>query len=311
MEIAVLGSINMDLVVRVERFPEPGETIVGRSFAQFPGGKGANQAVGAARLDGDVGMLGMIGDDIFGEQLKGSLEKNGVRIDDLVSQPSSSGVASILVDDAGENLITIIAGANGNVDNEYVETVLPKIGDAKILLLQLEIPLGTIDHLLRRLSAGAPLVILDPAPVRDLSDLYTERIDLITPNRTELAGLVGIELQHPRAIERAAVSLSKRTGIETVICKWGAEGAYLSTAGQLVHLPGYRVKAIDTTAAGDAFNAGLAVALSRGRDLEAAVGYANAVAALSVTAEGAQPSMPTGAQVEAFLEQSAESESKH
>jgi ribokinase len=300
-KIAVVGSINVDLVVQVDRFPRQGETVQALEFAIFPGGKGANQAVGASRLEGEVVMFGMVGSDVFGKNLIESLQSNGVKTDNVVVKKGiSSGIASIMVDSQGNNVIVITPGANGQIDEHYIDSVLSEIKRSDVLLLQFEIPLKTIDHLLRKLPPSSPQVILDPAPVRDLRGIHTKRIDIITPNETELQNITGIEIKDARDIKESA-NLLNETGVKAVICKYGDKGSYLITPEKFAHFPAHKVKVVDTTAAGDAFNAGLAVALSRGKDLEEAIRYANAAGALATTVIGAQPSMPSVDLVEGLL----------
>lgn len=311
--IAVFGSINMDLVAQVERFPAPGETVIADGFNRFPGGKGANQAVAAARLGGQVTMFGMVGAGPFGGELLNSLKENRVQVERVLRQDTSSGMAMILVNESGENMIAITAGANGLVDREYVEYALPEISKAKVLLLQLEIPLEAIDTLLQRLPEGDPLVILDPAPVQELSDLAAlERVDIITPNLGELEILAEMDIIGEERLKQAALRLVAEVGVRRIICKAGMNGAYLmDEQGRFIHIPAFAVEAIDTTAAGDAFNGGLAVALTRGEKLEEALRYANAAGALAVTRVGAQPSLPTAAEVRRLLERSDHEEGWH
>ncbi len=302
--IAVLGSINMDLVTQVKSFPRPGETVLAQGFARFPGGKGANQAVACGRLGAPVFMYGLVGDGTFAADLLTSLQENQVRTEAIQCRAQvPSGVATILVDERGENLIAVAPGANGLLDQSYLDTVIAQISSADLLLLQLEITLQATDRLLEALppSRKRPLVILDPAPAAELCEIYAQRIAIITPNESELASLTGMKLSSESDIEQAANLLRQETGIETVICKCGARGAYLSLAETFRHFPGYQVQAIDTTAAGDAFNGGLAVALVQGKPLTEAIPYANAVAALSVARPGAQASMPTRSQVASFI----------
>jgi ribokinase len=302
-KIAVIGSINMDLVTQVSCFPRSGETVIARGFSQFPGGKGANQAAACGRLGADVRMYGLVGNDPFAGNLIASLKESHVQVESIQRQThASSGVAIILVNAEGENMIAIASGANGRVDRDYLDPVMPQIRRAAFLLLQLEIPFEAIGYLLDQLPSDRPLVILDPAPARNLEGLPTKRIAIITPNESELASLTAINASSECAIERAAEALRRETGIETVICKGGVRGAYLSTSQVFQRFPAYAIDAVDTTAAGDAFNAGLAVALSEEKPLTEAIRYANAVAALSVTRRGAQVSMPWQVEVERFLE---------
>jgi len=296
MEIAVLGSVNMDLVCEVPRFPRPGETLRGRSFARYPGGKGANQAVAAARLGAEVSFFGKVGDDPFGDELLLSLKENNVNVEAVEKERNvPSGIASIWVTETGDNAIVIVSGANGQVNETYVDRVLTRLAAAKVLLLQLEIPLATVAYLLRRLPVKTPLVILDPAPAQDLSSLPLERVDIITPNRGELHALTGEE-----DLEKAAQELLAR-GVGNVVCKAGAEGAYLFNKNGRRHFPAFPVKVVDSTAAGDAFNGALAAALTEGFSLEESLRWANAAGALACTRPGAQPSLPSREELEQFL----------
>jgi len=298
--IAVLGSINMDLVTEVAHLPRPGETVLGREFARYPGGKGANQAVAAARMGVKVAFFGKVGDDLFGEELLQSLRGDGVDVQAVQRETRTpSGSASILVADNGENMIACTPGANGLVDADYIDRILPEIATAKVLLLQFETPIETLAYLLERLPKDSPLVILDPAPAQDLSTLPLDRIDIITPNRGELAAVT----DGAKGIEAAAHRLLQR-GIGKVICKAGEEGAYLITPDGSSHFPSHKVAVVDTTAAGDAFNGALAAASANGRSIEEAIRTANAAGALAVTKRGAQPSLPTLAKIEQLLKTS-------
>ena len=294
--IAVLGSANIDFVTRVPRFPNPGETVIGLAFARYLGGKGANQAIAASRLGGQVSFYGKVGVDSFGTELLQNLEKNGVNVEAVErAQRDSSGIASVWVFENGQNAIAYVPGANALVDPVYVDHVLPELAAAKALLLQLEIPLKTVTYLLRHLPSRSPLVILDPAPAQDISGLPLERVNIITPNRGELTALTGEE-----ELEKAAHRLLG-LGVGKVICKAGAEGAYLFGKNEFHHFSAFPIDPVDTTAAGDAFNGALAVALAEGKDIEEAVHFANAAGALAATRPGAQPSLPTRQEVEALL----------
>ena len=299
---AVIGSVNMDMVTRVDRFPRPGETRTGRSFTTVPGGKGANQAVALGRLGAGVRMLGQVGDDLFGRQYIAHFRENGVDASLVAVAPElTTGVAAIEVSDAGENHIVVVPGANGACDLAWLDALLPRALDADIFLLQLEIPLDTVWAALERLKAAGKTVVLDPAPAVPLPARALAGLDYLTPNETELRVLTADLPEDADAESRMRALLDK--GVHTVVHKAGADGAYIARAGQpICHVPGFSVKPVDTTAAGDTFNAGFSLGLAEGMALEAAVRLANAAAALSVTALGAQGGMPTMEEVRRFLQ---------
>ena len=283
--IAVLGSANMDVVTEVPRIPLPGETVLGKSVRRYPGGKGANQAVAVARLGESVAFFGKVGADAFGDELLASLQEDGIDVTGVERVPDlPTGLASILVDEAGENAIACTPGANGAADSDYVDRVLDRLCAADVILLQFEVPVASIAHLLTRLPSDRPLVIVDPAPAQDVSILPLERIDILTPNQSELFALT-----HENDVPSAARSLLA-LGVRTVICKAGEEGAYW-IAEETIHVPAPAVEAIDTTAAGDAFNGALACALMH-QPLGRAIRWAVAAGSASVTRCGAQPSLP-------------------
>lgn len=299
--ICVVGSINMDLVATVERFPRPGETITGLEFGTFPGGKGANQAVAAGRLYPSVAMVGKVGDDVFGEQQLKNLKQNGVDTRGVLTQTRvSSGIAVIEVDKSGENDIIVIPGANHLVDREFIDSQFSWMLEFDIFLFQLEIPLDTVFYAIQKLKDHGKIVIFDPAPAGVLPENMYSFIDYITPNETELQILTGTEAFDESQLHSAALNLLSR-GVKTVILKNGKKGAYLIREDQSAYVPGFKVATVDTTAAGDTFNGAFAVALAQGLNPEECVGFANAAAALSTTGKGAQVAMPQMQQVQSLL----------
>lgn len=301
--IIVFGSINMDLVTKTPRLPVAGETLTGYEFFTAGGGKGANQAVAAARLGISTQIVGRLGNDDFGRQLLRHLQAAGVQTDGvLVDETTSSGVAVITVDDAGENNIIIIAGANGRLNETDVERLRSRLPGAAALLMQLEIPMATVQLAAQAAhSAGVP-VILDPAPAQDIPDDLYPLIDIITPNQLEASQLVGFPVDGQEAARQASAELQQR-GVSTVIVKLGDRGVFCATAEETFFVPAFSVQAVDTVAAGDAFNGALAVALAQGRLLREAVVWGAAAGALSATKAGAQPSLPDRETFEAFLKQ--------
>lgn len=305
-KICIIGSINMDLVVTVDRFPKPSETLVGKEFNTFPGGKGANQAVAAGRLQANVRMVGKVGDDMYGKQLIRNLQENGVKPGGVIIDSGvSTGIAVIEVDSTGENHIVVIPGANGRVDFQLIDGQLASLLESDIFLFQLEIPLETVVYTMKKLKEHGKTIILDPAPGRVLPDEIFNYIDYITPNETEIAIISGRKIKTLADIREAAASLYQK-GVGTVILKAGKNGAYIIHDNDFIHCPGFSVKAVDTTGAGDSFNAGLAVSLAGGNEIKESVQFANAVGALSTTAKGAQNAMPTLNQVISFLKESRE-----
>ena len=302
--IVVVGSINLDLVAATQRIPIAGETVAGLSFRTFPGGKGANQAVAAARLGGAVSIVGKLGADAFGVQLRESLEESNVNTEAVEVVPGSSGVALITTDPKGENAITVVGGANAQLSPADLELNLSLIRSAGILLTQLEIPLETVEHLATIAARERIPLMLDPAPARFLPPSLLRSVDWLTPNETETCILLGREAQElsENQIEDAAKALLDG-GSRNVILKLGDRGCYVALAdGTRQLLPAYVMKAVDTTAAGDAFNGAFAVALMNGQEPLDSASWASAVAAISVTRPGAQTSMPTASEVARFLE---------
>lgn len=290
-DFAVIGSINMDLVCRVDRFPHPGETRSGTEFGTFPGGKGANQAVALARLGGSVVMVGKLGSDVFGRRYREIFDAEGVSVEGVATEDGSNGVAVIQVNEEGENTIVVVPGANGEVSPEYVENSRGTFAEASYALFQLEIPLETVERSLAICKENGTTTILDPAPATELSNTLLGSVDIITPNAGEAEILTGIPVSDEASARDAAGALRER-GVGTVVLKAGADGAYVATGDGFHHVPGFSVDVKDTTAAGDAFNAGLAFALNRGDSLTEASRFACAVGALSTTAVGAQSAMP-------------------
>ena len=296
--ITVLGSANIDFVFRIKRFPELGETLLAEGHARILGGKGANQAIACARLGAKTIFMGVLGDDNFGDDLLQSLKQNGVQIQHVRRLKNVyTGTAVIFVNPEGNNSILYFPGANGCIDETYIDEILPHVISSSILLLQFEIPLNALAYLLKRLPAESPIVIVDPSPVQDLRALPVERIDILTPNQIELTLLTG----HSNIIAGGKKLLA--AGIKQVICKAGEVGAWAFSQNNIKHFPAFRVHVVDTTAAGDAFNAGLAVALEKGLTLDQAVIWANAAGALACTKFGAQPSLPFRHELETFLRQ--------
>jgi ribokinase len=290
----------MDLVSRIDQFPAPGETRTGREFGSFPGGKGANQAVALARLGGGVLMVGKVGNDVFGKRYREIFAGEGVSTDAVATEEGSNGVAVIQVNDEGENSIIVVPGANGAVTAEYVRGVRDTFSDARYFLFQLEIPLETVEASLALCKESDGTTIFDPAPAVELPDSLLQNVDIITPNESEARLLTGTEVRDEESARRAGEALLSR-GVGAVVLKAGARGAYVITNDRFDHVQGFKVDVKDTTAAGDAFNAGLAFALGRGDSLVDATRFASAVGALSTTAVGAQSAMPDLAAAERLL----------
>jgi ribokinase len=304
MSVIVFGSINMDLVVRTARLPQPGETFTGHSFFTAGGGKGANQAVACARMGVLTRLFGKVGEDDFGTTLRRDLQDYGVDVSSVTVQAGqSSGVAVISVDDAAENTIIVVPGANGDVGHEDVQRVEAALGEARVLLLQLEVPIESVVDAARSAHQRGVTVILDPAPARPVPpELYT-LVDILTPNETEVAALTGFPVENEQEAAKAADFLIKQ-GLRNLIIKMGAKGVYWHSHEHREHdqmLPAYQVTAVDTVAAGDAFNGGLAAALAERRSFGEAIQWGLATGALSVTKAGAQPSMPDRAAVQELM----------
>lgn len=297
----VFGSLNMDLVCQTPRLPVPGETVLGAGFSTVPGGKGANQAVAAARLGAAVRLVGRVGDDQFGQRLRAGLVADGVTAEVAIAPAISSGVAAIAVDQAGRNQIIVVPGANGLVDASDVARLAVGLGPGDTLLLQFELPLAAVVAAAKAARDRGLTVIVDPAPAQpDLPSALLAQVNWLTPNQSEAEQLVGFAVPGPAEAAQAAALLRQR-GVPQVAIKLGEAGVWIDTGDRAFHLPAFQVPVVDTVAAGDAFNAGLAVALAEGQPLRAAVRFASAAAALTVSQAGAQPALPQRPAVEQFL----------
>lgn len=299
--IVVIGSSNTDMVVKTDHLPVPGETIIGGEFFMYPGGKGANQAVAAARLGGQVTLIAKIGDDIFGKQSVQLIKAEGIETSCLIADPiAASGVALITVDKNGENCITVASGSNAKLLPADIEPFLPVILNATIVLMQLEIPLITVNYITGICRENNIKLILNPAPACHLPDELYTCLDYITPNEKEAEMLTGIRVEDtPSAI--TAAKILKNKGVKTVIITLGKQGALIVTDTFEKHIPSMVVEALDTTGAGDVFNGALAFALSAGKELTEAVAFACRAAAISVTRLGAQSSAPYTRELEEYL----------
>ncbi len=301
--ILVVGSINIDLVARTEHIPGPGETVAGTEFATYPGGKGANQAVSIARLGYPVRLIGRLGNDAFGSQLKEHLHGAGVELSGVITTEGASGVAVILVSEAGENCIVVAAGANAHLSPSDLDDNLAIIRSAGMILTQLEIPLETVQYLAALCTREDIPLMLDPAPARALPADLLQAVSWFTPNESEAAFFAGPgSVVSTAAGPQDLAEVLLTSGLSHVVLKRGARGAYLAgTDGLRASVSAFPVEAVDTTAAGDCFNGAFATALSMGQEPAAAARFAAAAAALSVTRRGAQSSMPSAAEVEALL----------
>lgn len=300
--IVVVGSLNADLVVRTPRFPAPGETTTGSDFAIYPGGKGANQAVAAGRLGARVAMIGRVGRDDHGLLLRRSLSDAGVDAEPVIDDAAATGVAVITIDASGQNQIVLAPGANARLRPDDVERRRSLIEGASVVLLQLEVPLDTVEAAARIARRAGVSVVLDPAPARREALALLPLVDFVTPNETELRVLVGAPPGPTTPDEAAAMARALLAqGARGVIAKLGPAGVIAVSADGESRWPGHSVQAVDTTAAGDAWNGAFAVALAEGRSRPDAGAFANAAAAISVTRPGAQPSMATRDEVERFL----------
>lgn len=302
-QLVVLGSVNADHVLQVPTFPRPGETLHGRNYQVIPGGKGANQAVAAARLKADVGFIACVGDDAFGIESCERFKRDGMDIRGVkVQADCPTGIAMIQISDRGENSICLSAEANDRLTAEAIEDDLPSIRAASYLLMQLETPIDGIIKAAQVAKQAKTKVVLNPAPARELPSSLLSCVDVITPNETEAQVLTGITVTDDATAQQAATVLHQQ-GIEIVIITLGAKGVWLSEHGRGQLIPGFRVSATDTTAAGDTFNGAFVTGLLENMSLESAIKFAHAAAAISVTRFGAQTSIPTRQEVDEFLAQ--------
>ncbi|MCK9282246.1 MAG: ribokinase [Melioribacteraceae bacterium] len=299
--ILVVGSTNMDMVVRTDSFPRPGETLLGKKFQTFPGGKGANQAVGAAKLGAKTKFISKMGKDQFADELIENLKSCSVCVENiLIDENDSTGIAIIMVNSEGENEIVVISGTNMKLTPEEIESKKELFTQSKVLLLQLEIPVETIVKAKELALQNGMTVILNPAPACKLEDSIFEGIDYLTPNETELEILSGKSVNSIDEVKLAAYSMLEK-GIKNVIVTLGDKGSMLINKEKAQLFEPYKVNVIDTTAAGDAFNAGLAYSISKDIPIEDAIHFSNAVAASAVTKMGAQSSMPELSEVNSLL----------
>jgi len=304
--VVVVGSINIDLVSTTNRIPAIGETISGKYFHVHPGGKGANQAVAVGRLGYPVRMIGRLGSDAFGQQLRSNLEGAGVDTAGVMTSEGTSGVAVILVDDKGDNSIVITAGANALLSPRDLDANIDAIRSAGLVLTQLETPLNTVEYLAQLCQREGVPLILDPAPASELPADLLQKIAWFTPNETEAGFFIDSPCSNSETVDPAAIaSKLKKRGLHGIILKLGSRGAYLACANGEAHsIPSFPVRAVDSTAAGDAFNGAFATGLMLGKSPLESAQFASAAAAISVTRAGAQPSMPTMDEVEQLLNHS-------
>ena len=292
--ICVIGSLNMDLVVNVDTMPKPGQTIIGSNFKEVPGGKGANQAVAMTRLNGNVSMIGKVGEDGFGQTLINSLKNDKVDTTYIQTSKGATGVALITVDKNAQNSIVVSPGANFEVKEDDIDNNIEAIKNSDIVVLQLETPLNTIKYALNKAKELNKYTILNPAPAVKLDD-----VDLLTPNETELEIISGVSIETEEDIQKAAQIMIEK-GVKELIVTLGSKGSLYINKEKSMFKKAYKVEAVDTTAAGDSYTGALAVALSQDKNIEDAMDFASKVGALSVLKEGAQSSLPTLEDVKNF-----------
>jgi ribokinase len=299
-KIVVVGSSNTDMILKLDRIPKPGETILGGEFVTAAGGKGANQAVAAAKAGGIVTFIARVGQDMFGEQAVAGFVASGINVDHVQRDKFPSGVALIFVAKDGENSIGVGGGANGRLSPADVKKAKPAFATAHAVIMQLETPLETVQAAADLADAKGAMVILNPAPAQKLPDSLLKKISILTPNETEAELLTGIKVMDDASCSKAADVLLRK-GVKCVIITLGSRGAFVATSTSKQFVPGFKVKPVDTTAAGDTFNGALAVALAEGKSMYDAVRFANAAGAISVTRMGAQPSAPNRTEIEKLL----------
>lgn len=301
IKVLVIGSMNMDLVVHTPRVPIDGETIVGTAFNRYFGGKGANQAVAAARQGADTIMAGRVGNDLFGQDQIRSLQAEGIHTEYVVvDQEHPSGVASIIIDEQGSNRIIVVPGANGAVTKQDVDALSPVMAQCDVVVVQFEIPIDTVLYAITKAHELGVQVVLNPAPAHPLPEHIFKYISVITPNESEAHLLTGIPVKDLAGARKAAQALLEK-GVEQVIITLGSRGVYGLTRKSEFHVPAHKVTPVDTVAAGDTFTGALAVMIGEGRSLEEAARYGNAASAIAVTRHGAQPSIPRRDEVISFL----------
>lgn len=298
-KIIVIGSSNTDMVVRSERLPRPGESVIGGGFMMAGGGKGANQAVAVARMGHRVIFTAALGRDMFGDAAVSSYQRFGIDTSYIVRKDAPSGVALIMVDSAGQNSISVALGANNSLSTEDIRGVLEQVEKDDIVLLQLEVPMATVDAAVDIAAAKGARVVLNPAPAAMVSEQTLSKLYLITPNQTEAQTLTGIEVKDEATASLAAQVLCSR-GVGRVVITMGSLGAYLYEEGRGEIIEARKVAAVDTTAAGDVYNGALCAALAEGKSLREALTFATKASAISVTRVGAQPSVPTREEVDNF-----------
>jgi ribokinase len=298
--IVVVGSSNTDMILKLDRIPKPGETILGGEFVTAAGGKGANQAVAAAKAGGAVTFVARVGNDMFGEQAIAGFVEHGINVDHVQQDKCSSGVALIFVAKDGENSIGVGGGANARLSPADVRKAKSAFVDADAVVMQLETPLETVQAAADLADASGALFILNPAPARSLPDKLLKKVAILTPNETEAELLTGIEVIDEASCGRVA-DILLRKGVKTIIITLGSRGAFVATTFSKQLVPGFKAKPVDTTAAGDTFNGALAVARAEGQPLMDAVRFANAAGAISVTRLGAQSSVPKRTEIEKLL----------